>query len=204
MEWIGYLGSIIVAVSLTMSSIKKLRWYNLVGAAVFAFYGFAIGALPVGFLNLFIVAADLYYIYKMYSFKESFKFLLVDASDAYFNYFINLYKTEIKEFFPAFDLTILSEKNVLAFMLLRNEVVAGVFVGIKNELTLNVQLDFVTTAYRDLKPGDYIYKQNVNTIKNLGISQLCSKTNNKNHQKYLMRMGFVKLDSFSDIFQKSI
>ena len=51
-EWIGYAGSVIVAVSLTMSSIKKLRWYNLVGAAVFSFYGFTIGALPVGILTV--------------------------------------------------------------------------------------------------------------------------------------------------------
>ena len=41
-EWFGYLGSVIVAVSLTMSSIKKLRWYNFVGAAIFSIYGFVI------------------------------------------------------------------------------------------------------------------------------------------------------------------
>ena len=55
LEWLGYLSSVIVAISLTMSSIIKLRWFNLVGAAAFSFYGFMIGSLPVGFLNLFIV-----------------------------------------------------------------------------------------------------------------------------------------------------
>ena len=35
LEWVGYVSSVLVAVSLTMSSIKKLRWYNLMGAAIF-------------------------------------------------------------------------------------------------------------------------------------------------------------------------
>ena len=60
LEWVGYVSSVLVAVSLTMSSIKKLRWYNLMGAAIFSFYGFAIQAYPVGVLNLFIVLANVY------------------------------------------------------------------------------------------------------------------------------------------------
>ncbi|MDD3321695.1 MAG: hypothetical protein PHS59_09655 [Paludibacter sp.] len=204
LEWIGYFGSVIVAVSLTMSSIKKLRWYNLLGAAVFSFYGFAIGALPVGFLNLFIVVADTYYIYKMYSFKESFKSLLVSASDSYLNYYIDFYKNEIKDYFPAFNKSILTDKNVFAFLLLRNEVVVGVFVGTKEEQSLKVQLDFVTVAYRDLKPGDFIYKQNIKMIKDLDISCITSITDNKIHQKYLRKMGFERLDSISDTYHKNI
>ena len=81
-EWIGYLGSALVAVSLTMSSIKKLRWYNLTGAAIFSFYGFAIGALPVALLNLFIVIADAYYLYLIYAQKDSFKSIVVNTDKA--------------------------------------------------------------------------------------------------------------------------
>ena len=54
-EWFGYAASVVVAISLMMSSIVKLRWLNLTGATMFSSYGFIIGALPVGFLNLFIV-----------------------------------------------------------------------------------------------------------------------------------------------------
>ena len=58
-EWFGYAASLMVAVSLMMSSIVKLRWFNLVGATMFSTYGFIIGSLPVGFLNLFL--ADAWY-----------------------------------------------------------------------------------------------------------------------------------------------
>ena len=65
-EIIGYLASIIIVVSMLMSSIIKLRWYNLIGALLFSIYGFLIGALPVGIINAFITLIDIYYIHKMY------------------------------------------------------------------------------------------------------------------------------------------
>jgi len=203
-EWIGYVGSVIVAVSLTMSSIKKLRWYNLVGAAVFSFYGFAIGALPVGLLNLFISLADIYYLFKMYSYQESFKSIQVTGNDSYLNYFIGFYQREISEFFPNFNSSILTEKEVFALLLLRNEAVAGVFIGIKENKTLIIQLDFVTAVYRDLKPGNFIYKKNIDQIKEQGINHITCKTDNKFHQKYLLKMRFEATTVNSDIFQKNI
>ena len=204
LEWVGYAGSIIVALSLTMSSIKKLRWYNLAGAAVFSFYGFAIGALPVGLLNLFIVAADIYYIYKMYSVHESFKSIQVNVNDPYLNYFIDFYQSEIKEFFPQFNREVF-ENETFALLLLRNATVAGVFIGVKAGHILTVHLDFVTVEYRDMKPGDFLYKKNVELMKNQNIQQLECITYNIVHQKYLQRMGFVKVENNSqNIFIKNI
>lgn len=65
-EWVGYLASVVVAISLMMSNIKKLRWWNLIGAALFVAYGLAIDALPVALVNFFIVLIDLFYLIKLY------------------------------------------------------------------------------------------------------------------------------------------
>ena len=203
LEWVGYIGSVIVAVSLTMSSIKKLRWYNLVGAAVFSFYGFAIGALPVGLLNLFIVLADVYYIYKMYSVQESFKSIRVDVDDPYLNYFIDFYKNQIKDFFPLFD-KVVFKKDVFALLLLRNATVAGIFIGVKEGHNLIIHLDFVTVEYRDLKPGEFLYKKNVDLIVNEGINKLICETSSLIHQKYLIRMDFNQQHDNKNIFEKNI
>ena len=64
--WVGYLASVLVAISLMMSDIKKLRWWNLCGAALFVAYGLAIAAFPVALVNLFIVIIDCYYLTKLY------------------------------------------------------------------------------------------------------------------------------------------
>ncbi|MGI2171373.1 YgjV family protein [Shewanella sp. MF05960] len=65
-EWVGYLASVVVAISLMMSDIKKLRWWNLVGAVLFVAYGLAIDAIPVALVNFFIVLIDIYYLVKLY------------------------------------------------------------------------------------------------------------------------------------------
>jgi hypothetical protein len=62
-EWLGYIASILVAVSLMMRSIVKLRIINTVGAICFTGYGFAIQAMPVAFINLFIIFVNSYYLY---------------------------------------------------------------------------------------------------------------------------------------------
>ena len=66
-ELLGYSASVLVALSLSMRSLLKLRLINLSGAMLFTIYGLVIGALPVAALNLFIVLANIYYLYQMFS-----------------------------------------------------------------------------------------------------------------------------------------
>ncbi|MGI2853722.1 YgjV family protein [Shewanella algae] len=70
-EWVGYLASVLVAISLMMSNIKKLRWWNLLGAVLFVAYGMAIGAYPVALVNFFIALIDIYYLIRLYRYPQS-------------------------------------------------------------------------------------------------------------------------------------
>lgn len=205
LEWIGYSGSVIVAVSLTMSSIKKLRWYNLVGASVFTGYGFLIGAFPVAFLNLFIVFTDIYYLLKIYLNKETFKSVVISMNNQYLDYFLNFHQADIHRFFPTFNKEVIaSVEHVTAILLLRNSDVAGVFIGEQKSEVFHVYLDYVTVAYRDLKPGDYLYNQNVNFFKNNDINRIETTCNSAFHQKYLLKMGFKPSNSLPRVYTKMI
>ncbi len=64
-EWVGYLASALIVVSLTMSSIVKLRIINSLGCAMFVIYGASVGALPVAISNALIILINLYYLYKL-------------------------------------------------------------------------------------------------------------------------------------------
>lgn len=72
-EWLGYLASSLIAISLLMNSIVKLRWFNLIGSILFSAYGFAIDAIPVGIINAFIALVNIYYLVKIYSDREVFQ-----------------------------------------------------------------------------------------------------------------------------------
>ncbi|WP_414632288.1 MULTISPECIES: YgjV family protein [unclassified Clostridium] len=65
-EWIGYLASILITISMFMKKIFKLRFINLMGCILFVIYGLIIGAYPVAIANAIIVFINLYYLYKLF------------------------------------------------------------------------------------------------------------------------------------------
>lgn len=196
-EWIGYIGSVIVLISLMMNSIVKLRWYNLTGAAIFSVYGFIIGALPVGILNLLVTLINIFHLVKIYYNKEIFKILHIRKENRYLDFFLDYYHNEVNKFFPGFYDSFKNQqfdnKNALFFLILRNAAVAGVFMGIQSENNeLLIHIDFVTPEYRDFKTGKYIYFHNTNYFKNLGIKRLVADPKNEKHYNYLKKMGFIE------------
>ncbi len=74
LEIFGYVGSFVVLISLTMSSIVKLRWINLLGATMFTIYASLIGAYPAIFMNFGIVIIDVYYIIKLHKSRPQKKY----------------------------------------------------------------------------------------------------------------------------------
>jgi hypothetical protein len=204
MEWIGYLASVLVLISLLMSSIVKLRWINLAGSAVFSFYGFSIGALPVGIMNLVIVAINIYYLIKMYSAKDYFKILPVEENSKYTEYFLQFYDTDIKKYFSKNDFKI-TDYNV-GFYILRNMVPAGIFLASRqDDKTLLVALDFVIPEYRDFKIGKYLFESKKDIFLESGYTRLVSYSHNDKHAQYLLKMGFVKkTESGNEVFVKEI
>lgn len=61
-ECLGYVASVIVAISFIMKSIIKLRIVNTLGAICFVIYAVAINATPVALINFFIICVNVYYL----------------------------------------------------------------------------------------------------------------------------------------------
>jgi hypothetical protein len=193
LEWLGYLASLIILVSLLMSSIIKLRWINLIGAVIFVVYGFMIGAIPVAFMNIGIVIINIYYLFKIYGTKEYFQLLEANSNSNYLKAFTEFYKDDIKHFFGTSDFKI--EEDSLGFYILSNMVPAGIVIAkIKNAKTLEIELDYAVPAYRDFKLGQYLYETKKDYFTNLGFTTLEAVAISAEHAKYLGKMGFINTD----------
>jgi hypothetical protein len=59
-EIIGYIGTGLIILSMTMSSVRKLRVINISGSVFSAVYAILTGAYPVLVLNIFLIAVNLY------------------------------------------------------------------------------------------------------------------------------------------------
>jgi hypothetical protein len=189
-EWFGYAASVVVAISLMMSSIVKLRWLNLTGAAMFSSYGFIIGALPVGFLNLFIVVINVVYLVRMYRAKDDFRIMRWSGGDEFLTHFLEFHRAEIERFFPRHDYRNLDGRSV--FFLVRNSAPIGLLFGRSEEGgSFLIELDYVGPQYRDLKMGSFLYEKN-DFFRRQGYTALKAQATGSGHDAYLMRMGFAR------------
>ena len=64
-EMIGYLGSILVLVSMLMSSVVKLRVINTIGSGIFAAYALMIHSYPTALMNGALVGINIYNLVKL-------------------------------------------------------------------------------------------------------------------------------------------
>ncbi|WP_310558341.1 hypothetical protein [Flavobacterium sp.] len=192
LQWIGYLASIVIMVSMTMSSIIKFRWINISGALLFSIYGFLIGAIPVGILNSIIVLVDIYYLVTIYSKKETFEILEINAESEYLKRFLSFHNDRIQKILPGFSYN--PNMNTVSFFILRNMSVAGLFLAHReNEAALHVGLDYVLPEYKDFKNGKYVYFKLKQKFVDAGYTSIVAKGNNLNYFKYLKKLGFKEV-----------
>ncbi len=189
-EIIGYVASVVTAISLTMKNIHRLRWWNLFGATAFSAYGAMIGAWPVFALNGFVAMVDIYYLIAMSRHQEYFDMLEVDIKTSVFTKrFINFYKDDIAKYFPTFVYNENAEYK--SYFCLRNcRPVGLVLFTTLSENKYLVELDYTIPDYRDMKTGKYFYHEG---LKRVGIEenkQLVIKDPNEVHRKYLNAMGY--------------
>jgi GNAT superfamily N-acetyltransferase len=188
-EILGYLASALIAVSLTMSSILRLRILNLAGAFLFAVYGTLIGAVPVAVVNAFIVCINVFYLARVYRTEMLFRILQVRPGSAYLHYFLERNEGEIRRFMP--DYRQREVEGDLAFFILRDVVPAGVLMGEpRADGTLDIHVDYVLPDYRDFSIGEFVYERQADFFRSRGIRRLTARALTKKHARYLKRMGF--------------
>ncbi len=197
-EWVGYLASITVAVSLIMSSILKLRWYNLFGAILFTTYAVIIGAWPVAAVNGFIIIIDTYYLIKLYNQKSTIKVIKVNSDDMYLAEFRTMFNDELNNIFSNYSS--IDDNNTHCYMLLSDMNPAGFFIGKKEGSNINVIADFALPQYRDMKLGRFLYADS-ELFKKINVDTVICTTNDKKHITYMTKLGFNKENN---IFVKSV
>lgn len=191
-EIIGYAASLLVAISLMMSAIVKLRIINLAGSLIFVVYGILIGSIPVAAMNGFIVLINIYYLLQMYRDSEFFKLLKVSAGNEYLSEFIKFHAESIKKYQPSFST---KQKNNYAVFVLRDMVPAGLVMGnLEEDGTLFLHIDYVIPNYRDFKIGRFLFEKNQSFFEADGIRKVMTRPGNRQHNEYLEKAGFKKAD----------
>ena len=191
-EWteiIGYAGSVLVAISLMMSSLARLRWINLAGALTFAVYGWIVGAYPVLAVNGFIVFVNIYYLRRMSRTRDYFSLMPISRLDnKYLKTFLTFHEADIGRFFPRFSLE--SVGNPQVTFILRNVNPAGLVVYEEDGDEIRIHLDYVLPSYRDLRCARFFMDEMAPIWRERGFKKMLSPAAGATHGDYLKRLGF--------------
>lgn len=77
MDWIGYLASAFLALSLLVSNTFNLLYFNTLGCLIFIVYGALIHAFPVILSNSILLGINFYQLWKLSRIEEEFLFVPV-------------------------------------------------------------------------------------------------------------------------------
>ena len=187
-EMIGYTGSLLVALSLTMKSLQRLRIINMIGALFFIAYGLLIGALPIALLNGLTLGVNAYNLWRMLQQKDYFTLMEIRPDSAYLKRFLEFYRREISELIPTYLFKPGGDQMVI--FILRNMVPVGLVIVKQTEDVAQIFLDFVIPGYRDFHAGKFLFDESADYFWQKGIKRLISASGSSRHESYLKRMGF--------------
>lgn len=188
-ELIGYVASALIALSMMLSSIVRLRVINLAGALAFTIYGILIGAIPVAILNGLIVLVNARYLLRMLRAKEYFHLLSLRPDADFLLYFLRFYAADIRIFFPRFEHR--AVENEIAIFVLRDCTPAGVFIAEEQSRgVLHVRLDYAIRRYRDFKIGRFLFVTQAEFFRERGIREIIVSPQHADVRAYLIQVGF--------------
>ena len=204
-EILGYAASVLVAVSLTMSSLARLRALNLLGSTAFAVYGFLVHAYPVMAVNSFIAVVNVVYLLRMQPGRsEAFELLALEKPRTrYLQRFLDFHGDDIRRFFPDFSPQ-LPEDAQPVFILRDMRPVGLVVCRRPDQETLDVLLDYVVPSDRDFQCARYFYRSWAEVLDFTGVMRFTARGETSAHRNYLRRMGFEPVPGGGNLeFQRS-
>lgn len=189
---LGYLATLLLALSLLVNNDIRFRWLNSFGSASFILYGLALGAFPVMITNGLLLCINIYYLIKIYRTHEDFDLLEFRPDDKIVNKYLTFYKKDISTYFPGFILE--DKESELRFVVLRDLAFANIFVAhITPEGIAYVKINYTVPKYRDLKVGRFIFDQEKKCLIGKGVKQIAYReVYNKDHERFLRVMEFKK------------
>lgn len=185
-ELIGYLGSLLVIVSMLMTSVVKLRIINTIGSVIFAVYALLIHSYPTAALQFALIIINIVNLRKLFNIKKEYSIVKSKGVENFTEHFLLENQNDIKKYFPDFSL---SNTDDCVYLICCHSDCAGILAGSKiSDDSLLVSLDYTTTAFRDTSVGKFLYKK----LNEDGIKKLVVEKASAGHEQYLLKMGFKK------------
>ena len=186
-ELIGYLGSALVVVSMLMTSVVRLRVINTIGSIIFTCYALIIHSYPTAFMNLCLVAINIYHLMRLLREEKQYDLIMTDGDDHYVSYLLAKNRDDMNLWFPG-GVEKVADADLVCLVLCDSNPAGVLLAKTEGDGKADILLDYATPVYRDTTVGRYLYEK----LAQQGYRTLSCSSHNPGHTPYLEKMGFVK------------
>ena len=187
LEGLGYLGTVLTLMSMMMTSVVKLRTWSAIGSFISMIYATICGAWPVVFLNVGLIAINMYHLMRMRHNKIQFDCVSFYPYGEGLMYFLNHHHKHIRYCFPSFEYH--PTDDTAAYMVFADGEAVGLLIGTREGSMFNVELDYATPKFQDCSVAEHLFAY----LKEQGIETLVAERNATDYNQYktyLTKMGF--------------
>jgi hypothetical protein len=174
LEVVGWAGSAVLMWSLLQTQILRLRALNLVGCFILIGYNGALRVWPMVGLNVVLAVINVVHLYRLLTTRHDervYEVVRVGVEDEFLAHTLRVHGEDIARFNPGFRWDP-SAPDRTAFLVARADEVVGVMViHLTGDGTANVELDYVTRRYRDVTPGEFVYRRS-GLLADLGVRRV--------------------------------
>lgn len=187
---IGYVATLLLALSLMVNNDLRFRWLNTFGCLSFILYGVFIQAFPVILTNSLLLLINVYYLLKIYRAVEVFDLIEFTGNENLVKKFLAFHQNDIRSYFPEFSTN--DNTGYLRFVVLRDLVIANMFVArLDNGGTATVELNYTVPKYRDYKVGKFIFDKEKDFLLSKSVKKIVyTNVHHPKHLQFLKVMGF--------------
>lgn len=192
-EIFGWIGSILIVVSLMQARMLTFRWMNLIGSTIATAYNLIYGIWPYVAMNVAIVVINAYWLNRLY--KEAkdpdvYKVIPVPSDGPYLRHVLTLYKDDIAQFAPEFSAEPTDGVVRHSFLVVRGDEAVGVVaVREAGDGVGEVELDWVKPRFRNFTPGQFVYRDS-HALPEAGFRQVRLTPHEMTDREYLRKAGF--------------
>ena len=187
LEIFGYIGTILVILSMAMRSVKKLRIFNICGSFISMIYAAVCNTLPIAIMNGTLIIINFYHLMRSKHRSRCSECVEVSLADRATSYFLTFFEDGIKEMFPSYVYR--SNVDAEAHIVYIEDKVAGILIGKPVGDTFAAEIYYVIKKFRYLSD-----KTVVATLSERGIKHISVPCENVDVQQYFEKMGYIAED----------
>ena len=196
LDLLGWGGSALLVFSLLQARVLRFRVLNLLACLILVVFNAALQIWPMVGMNVVLCAINLFFIVRLLRERHdeaAFAVLEVGPHDAYLHHVLDNHRADIDRFQPR-QTWEPDAPGAHAYLVQRGDETVGVVLLTADGDVARVDLDYVTPAYRDFSPGEFVWRRS-SLLRDQGFRTVVSPPGMVD--PYYQRLGFTRSgDSF--------